>query len=58
MKYDVVAETAQAELAAVRLKEPDAKIEVYAAWRKEEPSTAVFAFLESVRSVLRIPNKH
>jgi DNA-binding transcriptional LysR family regulator len=53
----VTRSVAGAELAAVRLKEPDAKIEVYAAWRKEEPSTAVFAFLESVRSVLRIPNK-
>jgi DNA-binding transcriptional LysR family regulator len=47
-----------AELAGVRLKEPDAKIEVYAAWRKEEASTAVFAFLESVRSVHRMPTKH
>jgi DNA-binding transcriptional LysR family regulator len=53
----VTRSVAGAELAAVRLKEPDAKIEVYAAWRKEETSTAVFAFLESVCSILRMPNK-
>lgn len=43
---------AGAEVVAVRLKEPDAKIEVYAAWRKQESSPAVFAFLDSVHQVL------
>lgn len=43
------------EVAAVRLDEPDAKIEVYAAWRKGEQSSAVAAFLESVRRTLRPP---
>ena len=37
------------EVAVVPLREPDAKIEVCAAWRKNEHSTAVLAFLESVR---------
>lgn len=53
----VTRSVAGAELAAVRLKEPDAKIEVYAAWRKEETSPAVFAFLDSVHTVLRT-NRH
>ena len=39
-------------LASVRLNEPEAKIEVYAAWRKEEASPTVLGFLECVRSVL------
>jgi DNA-binding transcriptional LysR family regulator len=37
------------ELASVRLNELEAKIEVYAAWRKGEDSAAVLAFLDSVR---------
>jgi DNA-binding transcriptional LysR family regulator len=41
------------ELASVRLSEPEAKIEVYVAWRKDEDSNAVFSFLESVRRVFR-----
>ena len=41
------------ELASVRLDEPDAKIEVYAAWRKDEESAALFTFLDSVRRVFR-----
>ena len=41
------------DLVSVRLNEPEAKIEVYMAWRKNEPSTAVFSFLDSVRRVLR-----
>src|SRR5262249_23943617 len=42
------------ELASVRLNEPEAKIEVYAAWRKGEDSPAVLQFLHSVnRAVLR-----
>jgi len=42
------------ELASVRLNEPDAKIEVYAAWRKGEESAAVLDFLHSVRRVFRL----
>ena len=40
------------QLASVRLHEPEAKIEVYAAWRKDEASPAVLGFLECVRSTL------
>ena len=43
------------ELAWVRLNEPEAKIEVYVAWRKGEESPAVLAFLGSVRRVFRHP---
>lgn len=43
------------ELASVRLNETEAKIEVYMAWRKDEDSTAVFSFLDSVRRVFRRP---
>lgn len=43
------------ELVSVRLDEPDAKIEVYVAWRKREDSTAVLAFLDSVRRTLGQP---
>jgi DNA-binding transcriptional LysR family regulator len=42
------------ELAAVKLNEPEAKIEVYVAWRRSEESTAVMDFLESVRRVFRL----
>lgn len=41
------------ELAWLRLDEPDAKIEVYVAWRKGEPSRPVLDFLESVHRVFR-----
>lgn len=41
------------ELASVPLKEPEAKIEVYAAWRKDENSPGVGKFLDCVRSTLR-----
>jgi DNA-binding transcriptional LysR family regulator len=43
------------DLASVRLNEAEAKIEVYVAWRKDEESTAVLSFLDSVRRVLRHP---
>lgn len=43
------------EVSTVRLNEPDAKIEVYAAWRKGEQSPAVVAFLDSVRRVFEVP---
>jgi DNA-binding transcriptional LysR family regulator len=43
------------ELASVRLNESEAKIEVYMAWRKQEDSEAVLAFLDSVRRVVRRP---
>ncbi len=40
------------DLASVRLNEPEAKIEVYVAWRKSEDSPAVPAFLDCIRRVL------
>ncbi len=43
------------ELASVHLNEPEAKIEVYVAWRRSGESAAVLAFLESVRRALRPP---
>ncbi len=43
------------ELASVRLKEPEAKIEVYVAWRRDESSSAVNGFLDCVRST--VPTK-
>lgn len=43
------------ELASVRLNEPDAKIEVYVAWRKGEESRVNLDFLDSVRSAFRLP---
>lgn len=45
------------ELASARLNEPEAKIEVYVAWRKDEESPAVFAFLDSVRRIFRAPGQ-
>jgi len=36
-----------------QLDEPDAKIEVYMAWRKNETCQTVLDFLESVRHVAR-----
>jgi DNA-binding transcriptional LysR family regulator len=41
-------------LASIRLDEPGAKIEVYMAWRKGEPSTAVLSFLNSARRVFQL----
>ena len=43
------------DLVSVRLNEPEAKIELYVAWRKNEQSAAVFSFLDSVRRILRHP---
>jgi len=43
------------ELASVHLNEPEAKIEVYVAWRKGKDVAAVQAFLDSVRRALRQP---
>ena len=43
------------EVSSMPLNEPDAKIEVYAAWRKGEESAAVVAFLDSVRRVFELP---
>jgi len=40
------------EVVCVPLDEPDAKIAVWVTWRKNEKSTAVLTFLESVRRVL------
>lgn len=41
------------EVVAVPLDEPNAKIDVYVAWRKDEKSSAVFTFLGTIRRVLR-----
>jgi DNA-binding transcriptional LysR family regulator len=41
------------DLVSIRLDEPGAKIEVYMAWRKGEPSAAAHSFLNSARRVLR-----
>jgi DNA-binding transcriptional LysR family regulator len=43
------------DLASARLSDPEAKIEVYMAWRKDEESPAVFAFLDSVHRTLKPP---
>jgi DNA-binding transcriptional LysR family regulator len=42
-------------LAALKLNENEAKIDVYVAWRKDEDSPAVVSFLNSTRSVLGLP---
>jgi DNA-binding transcriptional LysR family regulator len=41
------------EVVCVPLDEPDAKVSVCLTWRRNEKSSAVLAFLESVRRVLR-----
>lgn len=41
------------DLVSIRLDEPEAKIEVYMAWRKSERSAAVLSFIDSARRVLR-----
>jgi DNA-binding transcriptional LysR family regulator len=41
------------EVVAVPLDEPNAKVEVHVAWRKDEPSATVAAFLDTVRAVFR-----
>lgn len=45
---------AGSEVVAVPLDEPEAKVEVHAAWRKDERSPAVLAFLDSVRRVFQL----
>jgi DNA-binding transcriptional LysR family regulator len=40
------------ELTSIHLNEPEAKIEVYAAWRKGEDAEPVLEFLDSIRRVL------
>jgi hypothetical protein len=45
------------EVVAVPLDEPDAKIDVFMAWRKCESSMAVLALLTSTRQVFRIPSR-
>lgn len=53
----IVADETPARLAlgcaavAIPLDEPDAKVEIHMAWRKDETSSAVLAFLHSVRLV-------
>jgi DNA-binding transcriptional LysR family regulator len=44
------------ELVTLSLNEPDARIEVYVAWRKGEDSPAVLSFLDAVRRVYRLPD--
>lgn len=39
------------QLAAIRLNEPDAKVEIRMAWRKQETSPAVLTFVDSVRKI-------
>ncbi|HEX4076687.1 MAG TPA: LysR substrate-binding domain-containing protein [Candidatus Acidoferrales bacterium] len=46
---------AGSEVVAIPFDEPDARVEVHAAWRKEEKSPAVLAFLDSVRRVFQLP---
>jgi len=41
------------DLVSVRLNEPEAKIELHLAWRKNEKSTAVFSFLDVARRIFR-----
>jgi DNA-binding transcriptional LysR family regulator len=41
------------DLVSVPLNEPEAQIEVYAGWRKDEDSPIVFSFLDSVRRAFR-----
>jgi DNA-binding transcriptional LysR family regulator len=43
------------DLVSVRLNEPEAKIELYLAWRKNEELSAVFSFLDSARRTFRDP---
>jgi DNA-binding transcriptional LysR family regulator len=40
------------DVAVVKLNEPEAKIEVHAAWRKGEESAAILSFLDSARRVV------
>lgn len=40
------------DLVSVRLKEPEARIEVYVAWRRNSDSPVIFNFLETVRRLL------
>ena len=42
------------DLTSVRLNEPEASIQVYAAWRKGEESPAVLGFLESIRAAMEL----
>jgi DNA-binding transcriptional LysR family regulator len=46
------------EVATVPLDEPEARIEVHMAWRKGENSSAVLAFLDSVRRVFKRSAAH
>jgi DNA-binding transcriptional LysR family regulator len=42
-----------AQLVPVRLDEPEVRIELYMAWRKNEQAHAVFSFLDSTRDVFQ-----
>lgn len=41
------------ELASAQLSDPEAKIEVYVAWRKDEKSPAMITFLDTVRRTVK-----
>jgi len=43
------------EVVAIPFDEPEARVGVFVAWRKEERSPAVLSFLDSVRKVFRLP---
>jgi DNA-binding transcriptional LysR family regulator len=45
---------AGSEVVAIPFDEPDAKVEVHAAWRRNEGSPAVLTFLDSVRRVFHL----
>ena len=46
---------AGSEVVAIPFDEPDAKVDVHAAWRRNETSPAILAFLGSVRTVFQLP---
>ncbi len=46
-----------AEVVAIPLDEPSARIDVCMAWRKTEKSPAVFALLDSARRMLQAPQQ-
>jgi len=48
----------EGEVVAIPLEDPDAKIGVYAAWRKSESSAAVLSFLRSTRKVFSLEQAH
>ncbi len=45
------------DVVAVALDEPEAKVDVFVAWRRQESSPAVLGFVETVRRVFGLPGK-